>query len=224
MQELRKMIFAVTEKGRNDMARCEDCLHYEVCKHHAKMLEEDGYEIEFDDTLEVEKQCGAFKPTADVVPKSEYDAVVSAVDNSTKEFLKLHDTYQKQNVEIEALKIANEKMYIANKAQEVKNEWLEKELDSKQFRCDSCDRIMLTGAEHRACVKQAKADVAREIFAEIENILDPMIQLNYAISVQHADPIERAKAISAEQALRAFRDYVAELKKKYTEGEPNGHV
>jgi hypothetical protein len=34
-------------------------------------------------------------PTADVVPKSEYDAVVSAVDNSTKEFLRLHDEYQK---------------------------------------------------------------------------------------------------------------------------------
>lgn len=66
------------------------------------------------------------------------------------------------------------------------------------------------------------ADVAREIFAELENILDPIIQLNYAISVQHEDPIERAKAISAEQALRAFRDYLAELKKKYQKGEPNG--
>ena len=67
-----------------------------------------------------------------------------------------------------------------------------------------------------------KSEVAREIFAELENILDPIIQLNYAISVQHEDPIERAKAILAEQALRAFRDYLAELKKKYTEGEPNG--
>ena len=38
-------------------------------------------------------------PTADVVPKGEYDAVVSAVNNSTKEFLKLHDDYQKQKSE-----------------------------------------------------------------------------------------------------------------------------
>lgn len=53
------------------MATCKDCIHYEVCKHHAKVFEEDGYEIEFDDTLEVEKRCAAFKPTADVVPKSE---------------------------------------------------------------------------------------------------------------------------------------------------------
>lgn len=40
-------------------------------------------------------------PTADVVPKSEYDAVVSAIDNSTKEFLKLHDDYQEAKREID---------------------------------------------------------------------------------------------------------------------------
>ena len=45
-------------------------------------------------------------PTADVVPNIEYDAVVSAVDNSTKEFLKLHDDYQAQNGEIERLRKA----------------------------------------------------------------------------------------------------------------------
>jgi SMC interacting uncharacterized protein involved in chromosome segregation len=39
-------------------------------------------------------------PEADVVPKSEYDAVVSAVDNSTKEFLKLHDAYQNAKAEV----------------------------------------------------------------------------------------------------------------------------
>lgn len=39
---------------------------------------------------------------ADVVPKSEYDAVVSAVDNSTKEFLNLHDAYQSQKREFDA--------------------------------------------------------------------------------------------------------------------------
>ena len=43
-------------------------------------------------------------PTADVVPKSEYDAVVSAVDNSTKEFLKLHDAYQEAKREVDRLK------------------------------------------------------------------------------------------------------------------------
>lgn len=77
-------------------------------------------------------------------------------------------------------------------------------------------------ADHKASEERleelysnAKADVAKKIFEEFENILEAMIQLNCAIGVQHEDPIERAKAISAEQALRAFRDYVAELKKKY---------
>ena len=47
-------------------------------------------------------------------------------------------------------------------------ERLQAELEDKQFRCDSCDRIGLTHSEHIACIKQAKAEFAREIFAEIE--------------------------------------------------------
>lgn len=42
-------------------------------------------------------------PTADVVPKSEYDAVVTALDNTTKEFLKLHDVYQEQQAKVKRL-------------------------------------------------------------------------------------------------------------------------
>ena len=45
-----------------------------------------------------------YLPTSDVVPKSEYDAVVSAVDNSTKEFLKLHDAYQNQKSDYDKLR------------------------------------------------------------------------------------------------------------------------
>ena len=92
--------------------------------------------------------------TADVVPKSEYDAVVNAVDNSTQEFLKLHDEYQKQKIEIEALKIANEKMYSA--------------------------------------IEATKAEVAKEIFENLQCLLIMRIGVNQAI---------------------------AELKKKYTEEE-----
>lgn len=56
----------------------------------------------------------------DVVPRSEYDAVVSAVDNSTKEFLKLHDAYQNQKREIEAE---------LNKAKQEVAEWVIAELN-----------------------------------------------------------------------------------------------
>lgn len=57
-------------------------------------------------------------------------------------------------------------------------ERLEAELEDKQFRCDSCDRIALTSSEHRFCVSQAKQDVAREI---IDNI-SRYISLNENIS------------------------------------------
>lgn len=53
--------------------------------------------------VETVLEYAEYLPTYDVVPKSEYDAVVSAVDNSTKEFLKLHDKYQEQMAENERL-------------------------------------------------------------------------------------------------------------------------
>ena len=64
-----------------------------------------------------------------------------------------------------------------------------------------------------------KEGVAREIFEEIENTLNQWIELYYTITVSTFDSIEQAKARSSESVLRAFRDYLAELKKKYTEGE-----
>ena len=81
-------------------------------------------------------------PEADVVPRSEYDAVVSAVDNSTKEFLKLHDEYQGANAEIERLK------HILN-----------------------CYALQYgTVTEQQRVIDKAKSEVAREIFEEIEKI------------------------------------------------------
>lgn len=101
-------------------------------------------------------------PTADVVPKSEYDAVVSAVDNSTKEFLKLHDDYQKQKVEIEALK---------DEVKRYKRYYFHHDYDKM--------------------IAEAKAEVAREIFDEIERIFDGKKYVPYPL------------------------DAIAELKKKY---------
>ena len=71
------------------MARCEDCLHYKVC------LDIESQHLRIILAGDKAERCKRFMPTADVVPKSEYDAVVSAVDNSTNEFLRLHDEYQK---------------------------------------------------------------------------------------------------------------------------------
>ena len=82
-------------------------------------------------------------PTVDVVPRNEYDAVVSALDNSTKEFLKLHDAYQKQKSEHEkAIEVIKETHRLAG---EVK-------------------------AEVPLLVKHTKEETAREIFEEIEKL------------------------------------------------------
>ena len=58
------MIFAVTEKGKNDMAECKECLHYEICE-----IMEDQYGI----SKVYPSQCGYFRIAADVVLKSEYE-------------------------------------------------------------------------------------------------------------------------------------------------------
>ena len=73
------------------MARCKECLHYDLCVsieacHLRIILAGD----------KADERCKLFNATADVVPKSEVE---------------------KLKIEIEALKIANEKMYAANKAQ-----------------------------------------------------------------------------------------------------------
>lgn len=58
-------------------------------------------------TMECVERAIRNAPTAEVVPKSEYDAVVSALDNSTQEFLKLHDDYQEAKREVEKLREIN---------------------------------------------------------------------------------------------------------------------
>lgn len=82
-------------------------------------------------------KCVGNSPTADVVLKREYDAVVSAVDNSTKEFLKLHDAYQDAKREVE----------------EYKHNW-QKIHDSYNTDC----------LEH---YNKGRQDAAREIFEEL---------------------------------------------------------
>ena len=89
-------------------------------------------------------------------------------------------------------------------------DWLTKNISKEQLAKEKAEAI----AEHELHIKQ---DYAREIFEEIENTLNQRIKLYYTITVSTFDSIEQVKARASESALRAFRDYVAELKKKYTE-------
>jgi hypothetical protein len=106
-----------------------------------------------------------YLPTADVVPKGEYDAVVSAVDNSTKDFLKLHDDYQKAKREVDRLKY-NLKAVLEE-------------------------------------IPETKRELASEIFAEIERLLD--------LNCLQGD-IFIGKYFDVD-----LKNDIAELKKKYTE-------
>lgn len=98
-------------------------------------------------------------------------------------------------------------------------ERLQAELDDKQFRCDSCDRIMLTGSEHRACVKQAKSEVAREIFAQIEEIISKEMKKCETVRLAMTEQNDRSYFEGGENSLRQASYWISELKKKYTEGK-----
>lgn len=84
------------------------------------------------------------QPTADVVPKSEYDAVVSAVDNSTQQFLKLHDDYQEQKTECD--------------------KWKQLFYDAKKTIGENAQRGLQVTLEE---IEKAKGEV-EQIFEEIE--------------------------------------------------------
>lgn len=117
------------------------------------------------------------QPTANVVANSEYYAVVSAVDNIKKEFLKLHDQYQEQKTEIERLERI----------------------------CNSYALQYGTVRDQQKVIDKAKDEVAKEIFEEIEKILDR----------NHFDTPFEYYAGYLSSPIRS-------LKKKYTEGESNG--
>ena len=148
-------------------------------------------------------------PTADVVPKSEYDAVVSAVDNSTKEFLKLHDAYQNAKAEV-----ARDIIGIIDKRMELKTEQCEgihngivlsvyrgqldayrdvKEIIEQKYG-NTEDNMDKGRCRHSIC-QEARQEVAREIFEEIEELLKRTCEKGYCGSIS---------------------DLLAELKKKYT--------
>ena len=157
------------------MAKCDEYVsRYSVCKNCSNEVVDCGRE-----------KCPVYKaPTADVVPKSEYDAVVSAVDNSTKEFLKLHDAYQEQKAEIERL---------------------QKALDEY---------------EETSGLKQAKAEVASEIFAEIEKVIGNKYEY-YVFDNRDIEGIEQDAIIAFADAMKKT---FCELKKKYTGEKYNDEV
>lgn len=145
-------------------------------------------------------------PSADVVPKSEYDAVVSAVDNSTKEFLKLHDDYQKAKSEVEKLVQDGTRLVQENEALKDNNEHLAVILEETKAEVGKLQNELVIWKQNRfnlfqrlECYEMARQNVAREIFEELDNLKKQYIK----------GDIDEHKFI-----VRLFL-----LKKKYTEIE-----
>ncbi len=67
-----------------------------------------------------------------------------------------------------------------------------------------------------------KSEVAREIFEEIEKIRVKEIHRCEVMREREKNPTERKYWEGGEHSLRQLSYWLAELKKKYTEGEPNG--
>lgn len=145
------------------MAVCKDCIHFCVCS---------PYTAPNESYPEVDG-CKCFRPTADVVPRSEVD-----------------QWYHEYHVIKDELK--QEKMY---------HKETEKLAD-----------------KYCAELQTAKTEVVREIFDEIEQEILSAIDNNLKRMAEQdsANEIWRM-CVSKKNTLCGIYDFIAELKKKYTE-------
>ena len=137
-------------------------------------------------------------PRADVVPKSEVESIITLNSQLEAKVFEQRKEVERLTVELDVMRgAANSYKMHYEKAMEVQKE------------------VYRLASEIKAELPSAKAElaknVAREIFAEIDNIL-------YKFSYPSLTAIGKINVIQAEGYHLRTRDY-AELKKKYTEGE-----
>ena len=66
------------------MARCEECLHFDVCAREGRMVQIDEHTWDDYNQLDnVEQFCDKYVPAADVVPKSEISETVVKIVSAT---------------------------------------------------------------------------------------------------------------------------------------------
>lgn len=171
---------------------CKECIHEKVCD----ALIKSGCPY-LDKEIPAEAFCLEFRNTADAVPKSEYDAVVSALDNSTKEFLKLHDDYQEAKSEVEYWKQQYFRSCVSNGCADEK--FIEYLRTNAEIHNDPVGEDGVDGLE--SAITQAKAEVAIEILREIDNALSKFYCYEYGMVRRYIPPL------------------LIELKKKYTGGK-----
>ena len=163
------------------MARCEECIHEKVCLHKAN-IQTDTYAymgVNYDT-----ESCKHFTPTADVAPKSE-------VEKQKLEIWRL-------NGEVERLEKENETLTIQRNAWYLTVTRVTEDFQNARAEVERL-RKALDEYEETSGLKQAKAEVAREIFVEIANIMVLQHGFNEKHIVAHID-----------------FELLKELKKKYT--------
>jgi uncharacterized protein YukE len=119
------------------MATCKDCLHYEPCYEYGNIL----------DPIHGGVKCDSFKPTADVVPKSEVEELKAIIADHKANEERLEELYSNAKAEVE---------------KETKN-W-------QELYADTVSKWEKAYEELEIKLENAKAEVAREIFEEIKRI------------------------------------------------------
>ena len=235
MQAQMKPIIAVTGKGRNDMARCKDCIHDKVC---------DEWAVTSGIPFVNSETCEHFAPTADVVPKSEVEKWqgrcrewYEVAELKSNCIMELDEGLAKANAEIKRLH------GILLQFTDIVHKWgarngidtseislvpiLQKEADGIVGKMEQEIETLKDNNKHLAVlleeakdeanrykryyfhhdydkmIAEAKAEVARGIFEEIEKAYER----SFWIDNDNIGHFQRFK----------LDQYLAELKKKYTE-------
>lgn len=151
---------------------------------------------------------------ADVVPRAEYDRLNLLLASTTErsENRKEADVDEILTLRLEVDELTEE---LTRRCEEY-----EKEIFAKQKSLDNYALQYGTVRCHQKVIDKAKAEVAREIFEEIEREIVAALRSNYnakqeRVEKQIPDDFVSYMCEGKIAALRGIDDFLAELKKKY---------
>ena len=125
---------------------CKKCFHYKACK---EVASHSGYS----DICYTESQCKHFTPTADVVPRAEVEGLRELNNN----LLEAGQEWQKRAKQLE---------YVLLGVMHSVDKWL----DGDELEQDEVNRAATMREKTLRIVENARTEVARVIFEEIEKI------------------------------------------------------
>ena len=173
------------------MATCKECLHAPVCEEVNSLKCRKDFAW-----YRAESGCPHFKPAADVVSKNESREI-----NSTWAaiYAAAHEKWEKAYEQIEYT--LRGVMYSVDK-------WLE----GDELIDDEVNRAITMREKTLQIIENAKSEVAREIFEEIEALATKHLAI-----LEILNPQMSAVAAGGKHAFDLVLALTTELKKKYTE-------